>query len=195
MCDWLKFGVSREVMVQYVSMIEKWNRSINLVSHNDFNNFYQRHILDSLQVLNFINNKDISVIDVGSGSGLPGVLLSFAGITNVTLIESDSRKAAFLFEVSKLSSNKIDIINDRVEKIDGLKCDILTSRAFANISSLLKYTKKIEVKDKFLLHKGSLYKKELTNAKKDWLFEEKVHDSITSIDGKIIEIEKLKSIR
>ncbi len=180
--------ISREVFKRYHDLLLKWNKAINLVSPNSLNEFMNRHVLDSLQLLKYLPSKNIEIIDLGSGAGLPGVILSLAGVKKVTLIESDSRKAAFLLQASKLSSGEIEIINDRIENIDGLECDILTSRALSDLNSLFGYSRNILVRDKYLLHKGESYQGEIDVAKKHWLFGVNVHDSITSKDSRILEI-------
>jgi len=180
--------VSRDVFKRYHELLLKWNQTINLVSSNSLDEFIERHIIDSLQLLKYLPDKNIEIIDLGSGAGLPGIILSLAGIKKVTLIESDSRKAAFLLQASKLSSEKIEIINDRIENVNDLECDVLTSRALADLDSLLGYNQTILVRDKYLLHKGEFYQKEIDEAKKHWLFNVNVHDSITSKYSKILEI-------
>lgn len=188
--------VSREALkriVEFERLLLKWNKTINLISTRTSNDIMNRHILDSLQLLPFID-RDSKIIDLGSGAGFPGIILSIAGIKDITLIESDSRKTVFLLQSSKLSSNNIRIINDRIENIDNLQCDIITSRAFAELDLIFEYSSKIKVKNKFLLHKGAGYKNEIQKAKKHWLFNKTVHDSITSETGKILEITDLKRI-
>ena len=188
--------VSREVcdrLIDYRDLLLKWNKSINLISPKTTSEILQRHLLDSIQLLKFIDNKEISIIDLGSGAGLPGIILSIAGEKKVTLIESDSRKASFLLQASRLSPGKIEIINDRVENVS-LKCEIVTSRAFADLNKILDLSKNIEVVDKYLLHKGKTYKEEIVEAEKHWLFNSKVHDSITSDYGKILEITDISQI-
>ena len=183
--------VSREVyqkLIEYHDLLLKWNSVINLVSSNSIHEILQRHILDSMQLLKFIEDKDISIIDIGSGAGLPGIILSVCGIKKVTLVESDSRKAAFLLQASKISSGEIEIINDRIENITGLECNIVSSRALADLNEIFELSRNIEIADKYLLHKGESYKKEISDARKHWLFNVKVHDSITSNQGKILEI-------
>ena len=183
--------VSREVyqkLIEYHDLLLKWNSAINLVSSDSIHEILQRHILDSIQLLKFIEDKDISIIDIGSGAGLPGIILSVCGIKKVTLVESDSRKAAFLLQASKISSGEIEIINDRIENITGLECNIVSSRALADLNEIFELSRNIEIADKYLLHKGESYKKEISDARKHWLFNVKVHDSITSNQGKILEI-------
>ena len=186
--------VSREVFEKlnaYVELLLKWNGTINLVSPATTHEIAQRHILDSLQLLKFIKDKSHSVVDLGSGAGFPGVVLSIAGIQRVTLIESDARKSAFLFQAAQLSSNRIEILNDRIENAKNLQCDILTSRAFSDLDSIFHHSQNIVVKEKYLLHKGQTYQEEILEARKHWLFNIKVHDSITSAEGKILEITDL----
>ncbi len=187
--------VSRENQVQlreYSDLLMKWNKKINLVSSNSLKDIEQRHILDSIQLLNYIKEKNISVLDLGSGAGLPGIVLSICGIKKVVLVESNERKAAFLLQASKISFESIEIKNSRAETLSALSCDIVTSRAFADLSSIFNYCRNIEVKEKFLLLKGKKYEEEIAEARKHWLFKVKIHDSITSKEGKILEITNVK---
>jgi 16S rRNA (guanine527-N7)-methyltransferase len=188
--------VSREAykkIIEFQQLLLKWNKTINLISSSTVQDVMNRHVLDSLQLLSYMD-KCSKVIDLGSGAGFPAIILSIAGVEDVTMIESDSRKSAFLLQAARLSEYKPKIINDRIENIDNLSCDIVTSRAFAELDSIFEYSSKIEVKDKYLLHKGAGYKNEILNAKKHWLFNETVHDSITSETGNILEITDLERI-
>lgn len=185
--------VSREIfikIIEFKNLLLKWNKTINLISTKTSDNLMNRHILDSVQLLSFIE-KGSKIIDLGSGAGFPAIILSISGVEDITLIESDSRKAAFLLQASKISSNNIKILNKRIENIESLQCDIITSRAFAELTSIFEYSSKIKVKSKFLLHKGAGYKNEIAKAEKHWLFNRTVHDSITSETGKILEITDL----
>ena len=149
--------VSREnndKLKQYIDLLIKWNKTINLVSSNSIKDIEQRHILDSIQLLNYIAKKDISVLDLGSGAGLPGVVLSICGRKKMVLVESDERKAAFLLQASKISPELIEIKNSRAETLPADSYDVVVSRAFADLSSILNYCRNIEVKEKFLLLKG-----------------------------------------
>lgn len=191
--DKIRDFVSREAfeqIVEFEKLLLKWNKTINLISAKTSEDIMNRHILDSLQLLPLID-LDAKIIDLGSGAGFPAIILSIAGIENITLIESDSRKTAFLVQASKLSNNNIRVINDRIENIDNLECDIVTSRAFAELNSIFEYSSKIKIRNKFLLHKGAGYKNEILKAQKHWLFNKTVHDSITSETGKILEITDL----
>ncbi len=191
-----ELNISRETfeaLKKYQELVCKWNKTINLVSDKSLEDFWERHIIDSLQLLKFIDNKDISLIDVGSGGGLPGIILSIAGIKNVTLVESDVRKAAFLLQAASISSYKVNIINDRIENID-FSCDILTCRAWASIDNILKLTRKINISDKYLLLKGEAFKDEIEAARKTWKFDYSTLNSISSGEGRIIEIKNVVAI-
>lgn len=191
MCDCR--NVPREILdalEKYQSLTLKWNKTINLVSCNTEREFWVRHILDSLQLMKYINNQNIHLIDVGSGGGFPGIVLSIAGIKNVTLVESDVRKSIFLLQASKISTNKVNVVNQRIENVK-LDCDILTSRACAQLEKIFAYTQHINVRNKYLLFKGEQYQKEIEIAKKRWSFCHSVYDSETSNNSKILEISNI----
>lgn len=178
--------VSRGVLIKYQELLLKWNKAINLISKKSVSEIWERHILDSLQLLNYIDRFD-KIIDIGSGAGFPGIVLSIGGVKDVTLIECDTRKAVFLHQAAKLSPNKITIIEERVDEKFSADCDILTCRGFSTITNILLVTQGVNRK-KLLLLKGESYDKEIEEAQKDWLFNVKVHDSMTSNKGKILEI-------
>lgn len=176
--------VSREaidLLTQYQKLVLKWNKTINLVAQSTIDDFWNRHIMDCIQLLKFIKNKNIHIVDIGSGAGLPGIVLSIMGIKKVTLIESNSKKGVFLYQAAQISPNNIQILNKRIETVN-IKCDIVVARAFADCKRIFEYTKNIIVSDKYLLLKGKNYKQEL----------EKYHyityNSITDRYGKIVEI-------
>ena len=186
-----KIFVSRETkekLKEYERLLLQWNSKINLISKQDENKIWERHFIDSLQLFNYLN-KDIHLVDIGSGGGFPGMILSIAGVNKVTLIESDYKKTVFLLQIAKLSSNEVNIINDRVENVR-LVADVMTARAFTNIDNLLSLTNHIVIKDKILLLKGNSYNDELLAALKNWRFDYNLYNSITDKKSKIIEIIK-----
>lgn len=188
--------VSHEIienLEKFRKLVLKWNKAINLISPSSGKNFWQRHIIDSLQLTEYIDNKDIHLLDIGSGGGLPGIILSIVGIKKVTLIESDTRKCIFLKKASKISNNITTILNQRVEKIK-INCDILTCRAFAPLNKIFYHIENISINKKILLLKGKNYLAELKEAQKHWSFNYLVHQSITSEEGKILEISNLVKI-
>lgn len=173
--------VSRGTFLPYIELLLKWNKIINLVSKScNSDEIWERHICDSAKLFDFIDKDDI-VVDIGSGGGFPSVVLSIMGIKEIIAVESDSRKAAFLLQASKISPNKISILNKRVEDIE-LKCDILTSRAFASVSGILEMCKGIYVRKKLLLLKGEKAQTEIDEALKKWDFEYHINNGVVEIN-------------
>lgn len=189
-------GVSREVrrvLEEYQQLLFKWSDAFNLISNNQRSNFWNSHIMDSMQLLNYIEDYNLSVVDVGAGNGLPGLVLSICGVKNVTLIESNEKKCAFLLQATRLSNNKVNIINDRVESVNA-SYDILVSKGFANLDKMFDYTKSLLVRKKYILLKGEKYYADIVNAKMRWKFGCNVYDSMTSDNGKVLEITNLSLI-
>jgi 16S rRNA (guanine527-N7)-methyltransferase len=189
-------NVSREVnhaLLNYQNLLLKWNKVINLISRNSEKDIWERHILDSLQLLKYIDFSDM-IIDIGSGGGFPGIVLSICGVKNTVLIESDKKKSVFLAQASKLSSNKIIIVDERIDEKFNMNCDILTSRGFSSVTNILGVTEGIKIQKKMLLLKGKNYEKEIIEAQKHWVFDFNLHNSITSGEGKIVEIFNIKKL-
>jgi 16S rRNA (guanine527-N7)-methyltransferase len=90
-------NVSREVkeaLLNYQNLLLKWNKAINLISRNSEKDIWARHILDSLQLLKYVDFLD-NIIDIGSGGGFPGIVLSIGGVKNIALVESDKKSQFF----------------------------------------------------------------------------------------------------
>ncbi len=170
----------------FLDILEKWNKKINLVRYDSREELIKRHIEDSAQLSKYLR-KDDKIIDVGSGAGFPGLILAMLDY-EVTLVESDERKCAFLqYVIQELQLAKVDLINDRIEGLE-LKCDVLTCRGFSKLKKIFEFTSNIEVRRKYLLLKGKNYMNEINETKKEWLFRYDLHDSISSDEGKILEI-------
>src|SRR6202046_1394945 len=102
--DFVKYiEVPRETfgrLQDYVNLLKKWQAKINLISNSTILDVWKRHIIDSGQLMKYLSESE-NVIDLGSGAGFPGMVLAILGIKNMTLVESDSRKVAFLKEVAR----------------------------------------------------------------------------------------------
>jgi 16S rRNA (guanine527-N7)-methyltransferase len=187
-------NVSREIydkLQLYKKLVEKWSATINLVSSNDIGHLWERHIVDSLQLMKYLVCSD-EIIDIGSGAGFPAIVLSIAGIEKISLIDSDRKRVSFLNQAKKISDNNVEIINKYWEKTNVAECDVITARACCSIVKLLSITRGVKIRKKFLLHKGEKYLSEIDEAKKLWLFDYTINDSITREASKIIEIYNLK---
>ena len=83
-------------LMEYKKILLDENNKMNLIGKSTVNDFDQRHILDCLQIINHMPNKDKQVMDIGTGAGLPGVLLSIMGYQNLHLVEKSPKKSVFL---------------------------------------------------------------------------------------------------
>ena len=193
--------VSRETIDRlevYAGLLEKWNSTINLVSKNTINQMWKRHFLDSAQLWPHIPSETKTLVDIGSGAGFAGLVLAIIGMEKspnmkFTLIESDSRKCAFMRNVSRETGIDINILTNRIENVEGLQADIVTARALATLSQLLTYSKDI-LKDggTCLFLKGDTYVNEVYEAKKSWDFMLKERQSVTHQNGRILQLTGIK---
>ena len=189
--------VSRETLPlikEYVTIIEQWNRKTGLVQQNTLESIWERHILDSIQLTKYLGNKDQSILDIGSGGGLPGIIIAISGYTDVTLCESNIRKVVFLEEVIRKLNLPVKVIHDRVENINQ-HYDIIVSRACANLEKLLGFMKNVsrETGSFGVFPKGKTAILEIEEAKKTWDFNTELFPSITSDEGTIIVVRNLKA--
>ena len=99
----------------FAALVEKWSAKINLVSRNDLPHLWARHVEDSLLLLPHIPAGITRAIDLGSGAGFPGMVLAIETGIEFTLIESDTRKAAFLMEAARETGAKVKVLNTRIE--------------------------------------------------------------------------------
>ena len=189
-----KYNVSHETLSElscFHDLLFKWQKRLNLISPKTINKIWDRHILDSAQLCSFIPQKPCRILDVGSGAGFPGVVLSILTDHEIHLVESDKKKCAFLrTALSRISSNAI-VHETRLEEMPSLSADIITARAFAPLPRLLGLTQKQHhPKLRFLLLKGRDINSELINIG-SWqkLRVKNQHTSITSEDGCILELQ------
>tara|TARA_R110002110_G_scaffold109418_20_gene272988 strand:+ start:1872 stop:2501 length:630 start_codon:yes stop_codon:yes gene_type:complete len=183
--------VSRETIGRltiYAELLIKWNARINLISPKTVADLWQRHIIDSLQLLPHVPGAG-PVADIGSGAGFPGLMLAVAGVEDVHLIESDQRKCAFLREAARLTGAEITLHPERVEECGALKAGVITSRACASVGKLLELGQFIATeKTQCLFLKGQHIDEELTEAHKKWFIEAHRVPSMTDPDGIILKI-------
>ena len=179
---------------EYVDLLLKWNEKINLIGKSTIEDIYNRHILDSKQLLKFFTEEELEssvFADFGTGAGIPGIILSVCGVKNIYLIEKSFRKGQFLNEAKKISDNKITVINKNIFDIKDIKFDIIVSRALAPLNELLKMVKPFCKKNtKCVFLKGKKILEEIEKARKEFNFDYKLFDSETSVEGKIIVVEK-----
>jgi 16S rRNA (guanine527-N7)-methyltransferase len=121
-------------LLEYLALIDKWNRVYNLTAVRDRQQMLVQHLLDSLAVVPHFNGA--SLADVGSGAGLPGIPIALARPQIVvTLIEASHKKAAFLKQAAiELALANVEVVNARVETLDAAqRFDVVISRAFSDL--------------------------------------------------------------
>ena len=150
-----------EKIKTFINLALEFNQTHNIFVRKDFKEVFEKDIVDCLPVASEIENSD-SVLDLGSGGGFPGILISLLRPKNeVSLVESSSKKCYFLKKtIDELNLNNTKIINENINKNNNVgKYDIITARAFADINKIINITKNnITPNTKYLLLKGTLKK-------------------------------------
>jgi 16S rRNA (guanine(527)-N(7))-methyltransferase RsmG len=173
----------------FISQIINYNKHTNLVGKSTIENIWERHVLDCLQLSKHINEKKLKIFDIGTGAGLPGVLLSIIGYKNVLMVDSVKKKTDFIKRVVKELTLSARVQNKRIEKVKGVKQDIIVSRALAPLSKLLTYALLHSEKNTTLLFlKGRSVNNEIEIAMKNFDFDFKKFESVSSGDGCILQI-------
>ena len=151
-----------EQLVNYLELILKWNKVHNLTAIDSFSEGARKHILDSLSVLSFV--KKGKILDVGSGAGLPGIVIALMrDDVDVTSIDSVGKKCRFMEHVKlNLEMENLNVVNARVEKFKSNECfDQIVSRAFATFKDTRQLTSHLICPEgEYLFMKGKNYKME-----------------------------------
>ena len=177
----------------YLEKLKKINKIHNLVGSTTLYNFWDRHVNDSLQLSAFLPKKNSSIIDLGTGAGLPGIILFIYGYSNILLIDSKVKKINFIKEFAEDNKITIKTICTRVEKIKNQKFDFVVCRAFAPLKKLLNYSLLFTKKNTSLLFlKGRNVKDEIIDAKKYFNFKYILHPSRSKGEGFVLEITNYK---
>jgi 16S rRNA (guanine527-N7)-methyltransferase len=164
-------SVSRETLDRfrlYAALLTKWQRAVNLIGKSTAADIWERHFLDSAQLYPHLSEKP-GLIDFGSGAGFPGAVLAVLGARDVHLVESDSRKCAFLRELDRQLGLGMTIHEDRIDHLAPWKASSLTARALASLPKLLDMAEEFLTPETVILFpKGETVDQELTEALKGW---------------------------
>lgn len=140
-------SAQHDTLLQYIVQLQRWNRTYNLTALREPEQMLIQHLFDSLSVLkpmqtylNQIQSKTVNIVDVGSGAGLPGVVLAATCSTwNVQCIDAVEKKTAFIRQMSAvLDLPNLESVHGRIEKIPVLNADIVISRAFSSLGDFVK---------------------------------------------------------
>jgi 16S rRNA (guanine527-N7)-methyltransferase len=196
-------NVSRETFSDfenYISMILEKNKKINIISQKTASKkvIIDRHILDSAQIIDFIDLNSNTTTDLGSGSGMPGIIVAIIlkNMNNnmkVHLYEKSYHKSQFLKEVSEKLNLKTKIFQKNIFEIKNLETGTIMSRAFKPMPVVLDLVYENFSKFKNLIFfMGKNGKKIFENSKKTWELEYEEKKSLTNKDSFLINIKKIK---
>lgn len=188
--------VSRETLERlsvYVDLLKAWNRRINLVGPNTIGDVWRRHILDSAQLYPQIPRQAQVIVDLGTGAGLPGLVLSLLGVGGVQLIEADQRKVVFLREAIRATGAEAIVHAKRIEDLRAFPAEIVTARALAPLPRLLKSAKPFLAPSTICLFlKGQSVAEELTLAAKEWRMAAHRLRSLSDPTGCVLRLENIR---
>ena len=194
--------VSRETITSlknYENKLILANKQLNLVGKSTINQVWTRHFLDSVQVIDFIDKKYKTLVDIGSGAGFPGLVLAIASKDRkiplkVKLIEKSPKKTKFLKNLAQELNVNVEVINKNIfEYSKKLSDDVFVARAFKPLRIILELIhNKTENWKKIFIFLGKTGKNELLQASKIWDIEYKQRVSVTSSDSIVLEINKLR---
>tara|TARA_B100000963_G_scaffold357538_1_gene380009 strand:- start:553 stop:1173 length:621 start_codon:yes stop_codon:yes gene_type:complete len=194
------FNVSRETLnsfCEYEALLSKWNKKINLVSPNTIVDLWERHFLDSAQIVNHVVASGKKWVDIGAGAGFPGLVVALLLRDrkiecDIVLVEKNTKKVFFLYEVIRKLSLNVKVINNNIENIEPLNADILTARAFSELKKLIELSvRHRKERGVCLFLKGENYRLELDKTLTYRFFDYDVFDSLSNSSGKIIRVKKI----
>ena len=178
-------------LIIFEDSLLKFNKKYNLISKSTEKDIWNRHILDSAQIIKFIDSGTKKIADFGSGAGFPGLIISIYDLKNkfhVKLYEKSPVKRQFLRDMANKLNLKVEILGNVYE--EELKVDLIVSRAFKKLSEIIKISRENYTKPhKLIILKGKNAEEELNNISLDKNYSYKLIKSITNSDSKIIILE------
>lgn len=187
--------VSRETKAKlelFIELLLQENGRQNLISRQSESDIRTRHITDSLQLLDHAS-ADASWLDIGSGPGLPGLVLAIEGVRHITLVEPRKLRTDFLHRCCEtLDLRNVKVINGKVENIAG-QFDVVTARAVATLDKLFKMASPlIAPNGRWVLPKGRSAEKELAEARTTWQGEFELKPSRTDPEARILVAQRVR---
>ena len=190
--------VSRETIEKldaYAALVAEESARQNLVSASTLEQFWERHILDSAQLVRFEPRPRSSWADVGSGAGLPGIVIACLVDGPVTLIEPRRLRAEFLHKTCESLRLNATVYTGKVERLEA-KYDVITARAVASLPRLLEISAHLSTRNTvWALPKGASAERELAEARRTWQGAFHVEQSVTDADSKIVVATEVRARR
>jgi 16S rRNA (guanine527-N7)-methyltransferase len=175
-----------EKIQAYVALLREESTRQNLISATTLDHLWERHILDSAQLMRFEPRSGASWADIGSGAGLPGIVIACLAAGPVTLIEPRRLRADFLHRVCDSLRLNGSVVHGKAERTVG-RYDVITARAVAPLSHLLGISAHLSTKNTvWALPKGRSAAAELAEAQQAWQGVFHVEQSVTDADSRIV---------
>ena len=196
------FGVSRESYEKLIvleKLIVTWQSHINLIAPSTIPHIWERHIIDSLQLLPLIPAHTKAIADLGSGGGFPGLVLAACHDAKLHFFEANAKKTAFLQEALRHMKVSGVVHRQRLEPMvpppQMPEVQMVTARAFAPLPLLLSLAEPFMRSGAVgLFHKGQESDAELTEAAKSWKISVRKHRSLTDSNSVILEIKEIAHV-
>jgi 16S rRNA (guanine527-N7)-methyltransferase len=177
----------------YEQLLIDWQTRMNLVGPATLPDIWNRHFLDSAQLLSI--SGDVSLaghwLDMGAGGGFPGLVLAALGVERLTLVDSTAKKCQFLVAAAEAMgvATQVSVKNARLESLSPLSTDYITARACAPLDQLLDWGYRFSRETtRWLLLKGQDVETELTLAAKSWILTPILHISQSDSRGRIVDL-------
>lgn len=194
-------AVSRETLARLdiiADLLTHWQKTINLVAPATLPDLWTRHIADSLQLVRHVPEKPLAWVDLGSGGGFPGLVVAAVLAeregSKVALVESDSRKAAFLREAARRANLPVSVHPQRIEEVAERLApgtQVVSARALAPLPKLLDLAAPFLAAGALgIFPKGKDAESELTAARKGWTLDVELRRSLSDPHGRVLLIKR-----
>ena len=196
-------NVSRETLIDFElfkSMLQQGNKKINIISKETAKNdvIRERHIIDSAQIIEFVDLNSNSVTDIGSGGGMPGIIISIMiknrkNSIKVNLYEKSHNKSAFLRKISRDLKLNTEVIQENIFEAQNLESGTIMARAFKPLPVVLDLVyKNFNSYKNLILFMGRNGRETLKQSLKDWDFEYLEKKSVTSENSFLLNIKNIR---
>lgn len=192
------YRVSRETLEKlerYRAMLIDANRSQNLISRSTEDQFWSRHALDSAQLIAHVPDARATWLDVGTGAGLPGLVLATMTQDRHVLVDARRLRVVFVQSVVDALSigHRVEVRQDRVERLEAFAFSVITARAFSSLTNTLRSTVHLaDAATVWLLNKGARASEEVAEARAEWDADFDMIPSVTDPAASIVRVRNLQ---
>lgn len=198
--DQAGFDVSRETfekLRQYHELLLLWSKTHNLIGPKEREELWSRHFLDCIQIWPIVSSGK-TILDIGSGAGLPGIVLACCADParhEIVLVESLSKRCAFLRTVIRELKLPAIVENTRIEDVSRETIDFITARAVTDLTGLIEYSERWTKNTGVgVFLKGKSWKSELTEAQSYWNFNSDNTPSLSDSEGVILTVSEVRRV-